>query len=185
MLSMLAFMDASSFFEIAGDHDASLVKSITKQEIISLFMSRIHQSSSSRAKMSVHLRSQKPRPKKIGLVAMEAFENTLIEQGIKVNGQKWREELTGDGEPLLSQFTKYWEDTLPVQDPSLTPETLEQIMGCVPALLEQYPADGDYEGKIKDGVHFIEDPKAFKASLRRADPPRPLVQWDDLPMSKY
>ncbi|KZT02312.1 insulin-degrading enzyme [Laetiporus sulphureus 93-53] len=167
------------------DHDASLVKSITKQEVISLFMSRIHQSSSSRAKMSVHLRSQKPRPKKIGLVAMEAFENTLIERGIKVNGQKWREELTGDGEPLLSQFTKYWQGTLPVQNPSLTPEASEQIMACVPGLLEQYPADSDYEGKIKDGVHFIEDPKAFKASLRRADPPRPLVQWDDLPMSKY
>ncbi|TFY62947.1 hypothetical protein EVJ58_g3532 [Rhodofomes roseus] len=167
------------------DHDASLVKSITKADVIAMFMSRVHPSSSTRAKIAVHLHSQKPRPKKIGLAAMEAFEALLVDKGIAVDAQKWREELTGEGEPLLTQFGKYWQETLSSLSPSISPEVAQELMAALPGIMEKNPADADYEGTVKEGVRFVEDPKAFKTSLRRADPPRPLVNWDDLPQSKF
>ncbi|KAH9950188.1 insulin-degrading enzyme [Amylocystis lapponica] len=166
------------------DNDADLVKTITKEEVTSLFLSRIHPSSPSRAKLSVHLRSQKPQPQKISNPAMEAFESLLTARGITVDGQRWRSELTGNGEPLISQFGKYWQDTL-AGEPAVTPEVGKAIMASLPALLEQYPAHTESEGKVKDGVAFIEDPKAFRASLKAAAPPKPLVDWGDLPTSKF
>ena len=168
-----------------GDHDASLVKNITKADVIALFMSRVHPSSRTRAKISTHLHSQKPRPKKIGLAAMEAFEALLVDKGIAVDTEKWREELAGEGEPLLTQFGKYWQDTLSSQAHPVSPEVAQELMAALPAIMEKNPAEADYEGTIKEGVRFIEDPKAFKASLKRADPPRPLVHWDDLPQAKF
>ncbi|KAH9928156.1 Metalloenzyme, LuxS/M16 peptidase-like protein [Fomitopsis serialis] len=167
------------------DHDASLVKSVTKADVIALFMDRVHPSSSARAKVSVHLHSQKPRPKKISLGAMEAFEALLLDRGIAIDTQRWREELTGEGEPLLAQFGKYWQDTLSSLSPLVSPEIAQELMAALPAIMENNPADADYEGTLKDGVNFVDDPKAFKASLRRADPPRPLVNWDDLPQSRF
>lgn len=168
-----------------GDHDASLVKSITKADVIALFMSRVHPSSRTRAKVSTHLHSQKPRPKKIGLAAMEAFESLLVDKGIPVDTQKWREELNGEGEPLLTQFGKYWQGSLSSQLPPVSSEVAQELMAALPAIMEKNPAEADYEGTIKEGVRFIEDPQAFKASLKRADPPRPLVNWDDLPQAKF
>jgi len=152
--------------------------------VLSLFLARIHPSSSTRAKLSVHMRSQKPQPKKISLAAMEAFESVLTARGITVDGQRWRDELTGSGEPLITQFGKYWQDTLS-QEPAITPEVAGQLMASLPPLLEQYPAQADDEGKVvKDSAVFIEDPKAFRASLKVVDPPLPLIEWGDLPKSK-
>lgn len=168
---------------ITGEQDAELVKSITKEDVNTLFLTRIHQSSPTRAKISVHLLSQKVKPKKISLAAMEAFESTALEQGFLVDGEKWREELTGDGEPLLAQFVKYWLDTLSRDTPAL--EKVPQILAALPGLMEKFPAEGDYQGKLKEGVTFIEDAQAFKASLRVSDPPSPLVEWGDLPRSKF
>lgn len=168
-----------------GDHDASLVKNITKADVLALFMSRVHPSSRTRAKISTHLHSQKPRPKKIGLAAMEAFEALLLDKDITVDTQKWREELAGEGEPLLTQFGKYWQETMSSRSPPVSSEVAQELMAALPAIMDKNPAEADYEGTIKDGVRFIEDPEAFKASLKRADPPRPLVHWDDLPQAKF
>jgi len=167
------------------DHDAALVKNITKEDVISLFMSRVHPTSKARAKISIHLRSQKPRPKKVSLAAAEAFEAMVLDQGIIVDGQKWREELFGDGEPFLAQFGKYWQDVFSGYTSAVAPATAQELMVALPTFLEGFPAEADYEGKVKEDVHFIEDSHAFKASLRRADPPRPLVQWDDLKISRF
>ncbi|KAH9950182.1 insulin-degrading enzyme [Amylocystis lapponica] len=164
------------------DNDADLVKTITKEDVISMFLSRIHPSSSSRAKLSVHLRSQKPPAQKISNSAMEAFESLVTARGITVDGQRWRSELTGNGEPLVSHFERYWQATL-AGEPAVTPEVGKEIMASLPALLEQHPAPTESKGKIKDGVVFIEDPKAFRASLKVSALPKPLVDWGDLPTS--
>ncbi|PCH37702.1 hypothetical protein WOLCODRAFT_135782 [Wolfiporia cocos MD-104 SS10] len=180
-----AHIDSGYLDFMRRDHDASLVKNITKEEVTALFMSRIHPSSPSRAKFSVHLRSQKPRPRKVSLLAMEAFENLLIERGVVVDGQKWREDLVGDGEPFAPQFSNYWQDMLSQDASNISPETLQELLAKIPSILEQFPSQADYEGKIKEGIQIIEDPKTLKATLRRADPPRPLVKWDDVPLSRF
>lgn len=167
------------------EHDASLVKTITRQDVISLFLSRVHPSSRTRAKFSIQLHSQKPRPKKVSLAAMEAFESILLERGVVIDGQKWREDLMVEGEPFLTQCSAYWADILMKQEPNVSGETKQELLAALQTLVERYPAQADDAGKLKDAVRLIEDPKAFKAALRRAGPPSPLVKWDDLTLAKF
>ncbi|KAL6301582.1 insulin-degrading enzyme [Sparassis latifolia] len=167
------------------ESDALLVKSITKEDVLSLFMSRVHHSSPSRAKLSVHVRSQKKPVQRISIPAMKALEAILTQRGIHITDTEGWRELTKDGEPLVSQFVQYWQDTFGGISP-IPPELAQDAMSSLSALMERYPTQSkEEEENVKEGVTMIKDPKAFKASLRKSDEPRPLVDWGDLPTSKY
>ena len=64
------------------DNDADMLKDVTKEEVLSLFLSNVHRSSSRRAKLSVHCVSCKPRPKKLSSKALLEVDATLEKHGI-------------------------------------------------------------------------------------------------------
>ncbi|OBZ69128.1 hypothetical protein A0H81_10725 [Grifola frondosa] len=172
------------------EHDADLLQSITKKDVISLFLGRVHPSHliiSTRAKCPFifHLQSQKARPPKISIAAMGAFEAAALRRGAVVDQQKWREELAAEGEPLLAQFIKFWQDMFAQEGSLVSPEVAEELFKTIPTITEEHPAVSDCDGKLNDGVVLIQDPKAFRASLRISEDPRPVVQWGDLPTSKF
>ena len=157
-----------------GSKDVAELATVTKDEVLALFLSHVHPSSTTRSKLSVHSRSQQPRPKHVSIAAAEAFERLVQEAGIAVDGISWREDFAADAEPLASDFTKHWEG-----------EAVEKLLVALPELLEMHPARADSEGALRDGVIHIEDPKAFRASLKVSEPPKPLVEWGDLPTSRF
>jgi insulysin len=157
-------------FSFIGDNDARVLEKVTKDDIISLFLSRVHPSSSTRSKLSVHLRSQKPPPPRMSAAAVEAFEALLKRPEL---AGRWKEELAGDETPIVDDFRKYWES----QD--IEPE----ILAAIPDLVVKYPMER--QAARMEGVTYIEDVEAFKKSLEISEESRPLVEWGDLPMSKY
>ena len=151
-----------------------------------MFRSRIDPSSTERAKLSVHLRSQKPRPAKISVAAMEAFAQKVAEKGYSVDEQAWRDALAADGDATLDEFGKYWRDALLAQAATVPPQVAQGLTAEVPVLLKEFPAaeEGAPVAKLSDGVVLIQDPKTFRASLEVNERPRPMVEWGDLPAPK-
>jgi insulysin len=166
--------------------DAETLKNVTKDDILKLFLSQVHPSSPTRSKLSVHCRSQKPRPKKISAAAVLAFESLVRNAGVSFDETAWQEELGSNPAPNVVDFENHWKGIL--VEPAVTTEVAQQLLGEVPALVERNPAEVvDEDGVIvkREGVTYIEDVNAFKAGLALSEVPKPLVEWGDLPMSKF
>ncbi|KAI0748561.1 Metalloenzyme, LuxS/M16 peptidase-like protein [Daedaleopsis nitida] len=168
------------------DIEADLIESVTKDEVLAVYRSHVDPSSSERAKLSVHFKSQKPRPANISVAAMEAFAQKVAEKGYAVDEQAWRDALAAEGDAALDKFGKYWRDALLAQAATVPPQVAQSLTAEVPALLKQYPAADEKEDVVVDErTVFIQDPKAFRASLPVNERPRPMVEWGDLPTSRF
>jgi len=160
----------------SGDNDADLLREITKQEVLSLFLSNVHRSSSQRAKLSVHCVSRKPRPKILSSTALFEVDAVLEKNGITL--------------PIA------WMDQLPEpQTVSSTVQVLKEVVADpaaavivekeLAALAEKYPDDSDRHGVLPAGYVAVDDPKKFRDSLQVAEGAVPLVEWGDLPVSRF
>ena len=152
-----------------------MVRDVTKEEVLSLFLTSVHPSSSQRAKLSVHCVSHKPRPKILSSMALLEVDAALEKHGITL--------------PID------WMDKLPEADTvSGTLQALKEIINDPAAavvvekelasLAEKYPDDNDRHGILPTGYVTIDDPKKFRDSLQVAEGAIPLVDWGDLPVSR-
>ncbi|KAG6814549.1 hypothetical protein H0H92_000076 [Tricholoma furcatifolium] len=158
-------------------NDARSLETVTKGDVLQLFLSRVHPSSATRSKLSIHMVSQKPRPKKVSVTASQEFAALLREAGVEVDSEVWKESLGADGTPLATDFANYWRQVLDIKDTS-------SLLDALPELVEKYPIPG--EGKVipRCDVTHIKDLKAFKAGLTYSVDPGPMAQWGDLPVSR-
>lgn len=161
-----------------------MLHTLTKDEVVSLFKTHVHHSSPNRAKLAVHLKAQKPRPKRMSEAATIAFVETVQGRGVVVDEAKWREELFAHGEPTLTQATEYWNIVLK-DEPRLSEVDVKTLLDAIPKLSESSPASSDYEGTLREGVSLITDSKQYRSTLRLTDLPKPVVEWGDLPVSKF
>ncbi|KAF8163442.1 Metalloenzyme, LuxS/M16 peptidase-like protein [Crassisporium funariophilum] len=157
--------------------DAELLRTITKENVMNLFMSKVHPSSQTRSKLSVHMVSQKAQPNKLSASAAQAFEVLVHQTHPTLDEKAWRESVEGDT-PNLVEFAQYWMKVLNTEDG-------KKVMMQLPGLMEKYPVDGEGEDRKRSDVVYIEDMKAFKAGLAASVDPGPMVQWNDLPVSKF
>jgi len=158
------------------EKDALFLKTITKDDVLSLFMTHVHPSSKTRAKLSMHMVSQKIRTKKVSLAASQAFETLVHEAFPDVDEKAWKESVESDTLNLV-EFGHYW---LKILDSDEGRKCLAQL----PVLVDKYPVDGEGEDRRRSDITYIEDPKAFKAGLTVSVDPGPFVQWNDLPVSR-
>ena len=169
---------------ILGSKDVKILQTITKSDILDLFLTRIHPSSPTRSKLSIHCLSQKPRPKQISTAAGQAIASLARAAGVVVDDADWQEELGSDPASSIADFEKYWKDVL--VEPTVKLAVAQQILAEIPSLAEKYPAEGDIEDSVKrPDVTYIDDLKAFRATLTKSDTPEPLENWGDLPTSKF
>ena len=152
------------------------MKTITKDDVLSLFMTHVHPASKTRTKISVHMVSQKIPTKKVSPAASQAFETLVHEAFPDVDEKAWKESVESDGLSLV-EFGHYW---LKVLDSDEGRKFLAQL----PVLVDKYPVDGEGEDRRRSEVTYIEDPKAFKAGLTVSVDPGAFVQWGDLPVSR-
>jgi insulysin len=159
-----------------GIEDAEFLKTINKQDVLSLFLNHVHPSSKTRSKLSIHAQSQKPRPKHISRAAAHAFALVVQENGIRVEEADWSSSLFADGEPTEAQFSAYWKNVL-----ADAPEGMsDRVFVALPHLSERFPAEKDAQGSLAKDVIHINDIQAFKKSLKVSEYPKPLVAWDVL-----
>ncbi|KAG6860960.1 hypothetical protein C0995_005624 [Termitomyces sp. Mi166 len=162
---------------ILGGSDARLLQGVTKNDVLDLFLSRVHPSSTTRSKLSVHMISHKTHPKKVSIVASRAFDALLREAG--VDAETWKTSLSGDETPLATDFINYWKQALEKEPDSA------RLINAIPELVERYPAPGEGKDVPRSDVTYIKNLKAFKASLAESVHSGPLVQWGDLPISRF
>ncbi|KAG6833674.1 hypothetical protein H0H87_002870 [Tephrocybe sp. NHM501043] len=159
--------------------DARLLKSVTKEDLLQLFLTHVHPSSATRSKLSVHMISQKPRPKKVSVAASQAFDALLRQAGIEVGSEAWKKSLGGDGTPLATDFANYWKQVFETQGNAV------KLLDAIPELVEKYPVPGEGKDIPRSDVSYIKDLNAFKAGLTPSVNPGPMVQWGDLPVSRF
>jgi len=162
--------------------DAEFLKTINKQDVLSLFLSRVHPSSKTRSKLSIHIQSRKPRPKHISRAAANAFAVVVQENGIQAEEDDWSSSLFADGEPTEVQFSSYWKNVFAADAPE---GTSDRVLAALPHLLEHFPAEKDAQGLLAKDVIHIDDIQAFKKSLKVSEYPKPLVAWDNTLTSKF
>jgi insulysin len=153
------------------------LKTVSKDDVLSLFLTRVHPSSKTRSKLSIHVQSQKPQPKHVSRAAADAFALAVQEHGAEIEDIDWIASLYADGEPTETQFSAFWKDSL-VEAPA---ETSDEVFAALPQLLEQFPAQQDAQGSLSEDVIHIKDIVAFRKSLKASERPKPLVAWNDLP----
>lgn len=145
--------------------------------MLDLFLKQVHPSSPTRSKLSVHMVSQKPRPKRVSATAAEAFE--VLVRGVlpEVNEKAWRTSLDEDG-PTLIEFGKYWVNVL-------NSEEGKKLLVQLPSLVDKYPVEGEDDNRKAPNATYIEDMRAFKAGLTTSVDPGPMVEWNDLPVPRF
>jgi insulysin len=161
--------------------NAEYLSTVTKQDVLSLFLSRVHPSSKTRSKLSIHAQSQTPPPKHVSRAAADAFVEVVQKNDIEIEGIDWSTSLYADGEPTETQFLAFWKEAL-VRAPV---ETSDELFSALPHLLERFPAQNDAQGSLPEDVIHINDILAFRKSLKVSEYPKPLVAWNDLPTSKF
>ncbi|KAG6334740.1 hypothetical protein ID866_4358 [Astraeus odoratus] len=170
------FLDFLQRFE-----DADLLEKVEKDEVLALFQERVHPRATKRSKLSIHMQSQKPRPPRVSGKAMEAFETILQEANIGVDIPSSRDEFDEEN-PIAANFVKYWADVL--SPDIVSADVARSLLEKLPAVMKQYPVRDENDCYSANATH-IKDIKAFKATLGVASPPRPLVDWNDLPTAKF
>ena len=153
-----------------------MLQDITKDEVLSLFLSSVHQSSSRRAKLSVHCVSRKPRPRKLSSMAVLEVDVALEKHGIALP-LEWVDKLSEDS--TVPEVLRVLKEI--INDPA-TAIIVEKELTI---LAEKYPDDSDRHGVLPAGYVAVEDPKKFRDSLKVAEGAVPLVDWGDLPTSRF
>jgi insulysin len=164
---------------LSGENGAHHLDAVSKDDVLQFFMSRVHPKSSSRAKFSIHLVSQKEKPVRLSSEAVDAFIASVRDAGIDINEATWKEALGNESTPLMDDFVKYWNPIL---------ESVEQrnaLLSQLPIWIEKYPIPGEGKDPRLPGVTYIEDLRSFRSGLEPSVDPSPLVQWGDLPVSRF
>lgn len=131
-----------------------------------------------RAKLSIHAQSQRPQTPRISTEAMKVFGTCVQRVNIAVDVAAVREGL-GETTPTATEFINAWREVL--TEDRVSNADARGLIEQIPALMEQYPVPNYDADELPVGVIRIEDLKKFKAALQISDPPRPLVEWNDLP----
>ncbi|KAJ7572036.1 hypothetical protein C8J56DRAFT_77488 [Mycena floridula] len=166
-----AQIDTGHLDFMRNDKDADMLAEVTKDDILALFMSKIHSSSKTRSKLSVHMLSQKPRPQQVSMAAAEAFEALVHDANTGVDAAAWKAAL-GDGPLSAVSLGQYWLKALEGK------KEKETLLQAFPGLLEKYPLEVP-----KLATEIIQDTRAFQSSLALSEKPVAIV-WGDLPVPK-
>ncbi|KAH8099586.1 Metalloenzyme, LuxS/M16 peptidase-like protein [Cristinia sonorae] len=163
--------------------NVEVLKSVTKEDVVNFYMTYIHPSSPTRAKISVHMRSRKPPPKKINAEALPAIAEHVASLGVTNIPEGWAEELTSDGEALLEPVLTFWRELLTKEESGV--KDVESALKGISAIADKFPAESQREGSISKSAVVITDPKVLKAQLKPSSPPQPVVEWGDLPVARF
>jgi insulysin len=162
-----------------GEENAEMLKTISKQDVMDLFMSRIHPSSPERAKLAVHMYSQKQQQKRISTDAAEAFQSAVLDAAVNLPGDAGKEnvQVSVADQMTLDEYAEQWKSIL-----GDGPHTKE-LLNMLPTLADKYPAHGEEDMSTRrEGAVYIEDIELFKRGLERSEEPKG-VEWGDVPVN--
>ncbi|KAF9265707.1 hypothetical protein L218DRAFT_957335 [Marasmius fiardii PR-910] len=182
--SYYSYINSGSLDFYRRDNDAVAIQSVTKDEVLDCFMKYVHPSSPVRAKLSVHMLSQKVPPRKVSPAAAEAFETFVRQRDLGITGASTT--AFSEGEPIISEFAAHWVGVLKVA--GLKDEVAQTMLKQIQVLVEKYPCEGE-EGltdEIREGVTYIKDAEILdlKRTLTKSAKYPPAVEWQDMVVAR-
>ena len=124
------------------------------------------------------MHSQKPRPKGISKAAAQAFNSLVRASGVVLPDDGEGQDQV-EGKLTVAAFVAKWKDVLGDM------EQAKELLDAIPALAEKYPVEGEDDDLRREGAVYIEDLESWKEGLELAEEAKPLVDWGDLPVSKF
>ncbi|KAF7778613.1 hypothetical protein Agabi119p4_2958 [Agaricus bisporus var. burnettii] len=158
-------------------NDAELVLSVPKDDVLALFHTHVDPRSPTRAKVSVHMISQKLCAGRINLNAWRACEERLRSAGLDLSQMECTKALQ-DELPTLHEFIYILNGALEGRDDR------DQLLEEMAQIIAVYPTGEDIDS-LNPNATYIEDIPAFKQGLTISTDPSPMVEWGDLPTSKF
>ncbi|EGO21183.1 hypothetical protein SERLADRAFT_363280 [Serpula lacrymans var. lacrymans S7.9] len=162
------------------EYDTAFLKNVTKDEVLDLFMRQVHPSSTTRSKLSVHLRSS--MQERVSPTAAGAFESLVKDAKLAVKKIAWKQAF-GDELPVVAEFRKYWEKVFTEANVDSAESTA--LFEKLPALVEQSPVENDSWKDFRKKVEYVEDLKKFRSLLGISDEPKSVAQWDEVVSKRY
>jgi insulysin len=121
--------------------------------------------------------SQKSSGRRASLDALKACEERLRSCGLDLNQLDWRKTLQ-DELPTLDEFFHFWNGALEGRDDR------DQLLEAMAQVIAECPTGEDADS-VDPNATYIEDVPAFKQGLIISTDPSPIVEWGDLPTSKF
>ncbi|KIY63428.1 insulin-degrading enzyme [Cylindrobasidium torrendii FP15055 ss-10] len=153
--------------------DADLLSEITKEDVLDLFLTKVHPASKTRAKLSVHMQSVKPRVPRVSEAAAAQFAELVAKSMPDVDQSAAASEL-GEGVHSILDFRAHWAQVLAGRD-------VTKLMEAFPRIMQENPVEGEGEDRVREGVTYITDPGEFRKTLKPAPAVASRVEWGDLP----
>ncbi|KDQ10557.1 hypothetical protein BOTBODRAFT_36079 [Botryobasidium botryosum FD-172 SS1] len=163
--------------------DAAILETVTRQEVLEVFSKSIHPSSPSRAKISVHLRSQAAPSPKVSVAAARAFLPHLLSHGVPIVQTEYE---TGSAaqpplDAALAHYTSYFASLK-----TLDQSQVDKLLALLVKLAKLHPVteEGAEPVRLREGTVFIKDVANFKAQLTLSKAAMPIENYFDLAVSK-
>ncbi|KAJ7074118.1 Metalloenzyme, LuxS/M16 peptidase-like protein [Mycena amicta] len=165
---------------LRNEKDAAYIANVTKEDVLKLFLSDVHPASKTRTKLSIHMKSQKKRQPRISPTAADAFTALVREKALDgVTEAVLNDAPSGEEPHEPVEFGKYWVGLLGTKPDG------QELLKMLPALMAKHPVPGEGEDLPRPGVTYITDLGAFRKGLAVSVDPGPMVDWADLPVSKF
>ncbi|KAL5511367.1 STE23_2 [Sanghuangporus vaninii] len=160
------------------EHDAALLATVTKDDVLAMFKEFIDPASPKRSKLSVHMRPQKQPTAKLSQAAADGFLSALHGAGVFVDLEEFNSLCTD--EPPVAKVREHWESALQDQ-PNVNGS---ELLAKFDELVRSHPAVGQGAVELNPSVQYITDGAAFRESLRLSDPARP-VDEAEVALSRF
>jgi insulysin len=160
--------------------ECETLKTITKDEVLSLLMTHIHPSSRTRSKLSVHTYSQTVPSPRMSLAASAELLKHLKAAGIPVQEGPYNAAAAMQFSVAVNQTA--WRDYFEKDMPEFNKKTAAQLIALMPKLVKMYPleeAGSDAPVKLPEGTIFIEDIAEFKSTLPLGKAAHPVEIYSD------
>lgn len=160
--------------------DAETLRSVSRQDVLNLFMERIHPSSKIRSKLSLHLRSQTASGSKFTVAASKVLLVELKAKGVAVQEEDYHK--LSAAEPPLSAVKAFWSNHFKTLS-DLSKEDADSLLKAMDRIAKENPAEtvaGEDEGKLGEDVVHVHDMAVFKAGLVMSKAATPVVEYNDV-----
>jgi insulysin len=167
---------------LPGQNDAANLRNITRDDIMKLFMERIHPSSKTRSKLSIHLRSQASPSPKFSVAASRELLPALQSRGIEVKVDDYHK--LSAAEPSLANIQAFWSSHFKTLS-HLSQEHAKELLLMMETLTRTHPSEAESDsGVVPPGAQYIRDVASFKAGLTVSKAASPVEIYNDLATSK-
>ena len=172
----------SNLMLILGEIDAGNIGNVTREDVMKLFMERIHYSSPNRSKLSIHLRSQASPSPKFSVEASQVLLPALQEKGVEVQVDDYHK--LSAGEPSLANVQAFWSTHFKTL-PNLSTGDANELLRLMEQLTRTHPSKSEGESGVVDtAAEYIRDVAVFKAGLTVSKAATPVEIYNDLSTSK-